>query len=273
MSDLDEVVEAVEGVSTFQPRKREKRMGAILEYLLAHSPSTVEELTEQFGVSAMTIYRDIADLEADSLVVRNHGEVSAAASTLVESSARLRIHANVDLKRKLAEAALAKVHRGNSLFLDDSTTNLHLFPDLAQLSPLTVITNARFIAKKVVKESELRLVSTGGDYIDWADAYFGPLAVQTIRSMRADLCIMSSSAVRDGYCFHPDVMVAEVKRAMLEAAEHRILVVDHSKFSRTALHRVDSLDVFDVVITDSLVSSEVLEELKSSTVEVVIVDQ
>lgn len=270
MSHLDYAMSDGMAPPLQQPRKREKRMGAILEYLLAHSPATVDDLTEQFGVSAMTIYRDIANLEADSLVVRNHGEVSAAASTLVESSARLRTIANVALKQKLATAALQRIHRGDSVILDDSTTNLQLFPQLGELAPLTVITNARFIARQVVSEPQLRLHSTGGDYADWADSYFGPLTVQAVSSMRADLCIMSSSAVHDGYCYHPDATVAQTKRAMLKAADRSILLVDHTKFARTALHRVGPLEDFDTIITDSLTPVEILDDLRRRQLDVVV---
>ena len=251
--------------------KREQRIGEILGFLASKVNTTVEELAETFGVSTMTIYRDLADLEADGLIVRNHGEISAVATTLVGLAARMRATQNTEVKTCLAKAALKYLRRSDSVMLDDSTTNLYLFPELDDFSPLTVITNSRFISNQVIQYPNLHLVSTGGNYTSWAEAYFETLTEQTIRSLHADVCIMSSSALSNGCCFHPDPLVAQTKKAMLQSSSCNILLVDHTKFLRTALHRVESLSKFQVVITNSLAPESCLENLRQMGVKVEII--
>lgn len=200
------------------------------------------------------MYRDIAELEANGTVSRERGIVSAAASTLTEASAQLRVQSQLDSKRRIAEAALDLVTPGMSLLLDDSTTNLHLFPHLAKKSPLTVITNARFIEEHVIRSGHLQLLSCGGDYYSWADAYFGPVTDATVAALNPDWVMMSTSAVSGGECFHPNSTVARTKRAMIESGRNLALLVDHTKFTRTALHKFAILDDFDVIIADSKTS-------------------
>jgi len=50
---------------------------------------------------------------------------------------------------------------------------------------------------------------------------------------------------------------------MMNSASKRILLVDSSKFGKTALHRFSPLSAFDLLITDWRVPVEVLDDLKA----------
>lgn len=254
-----------------RPAGREQRLREIVALAAGEGPVAPDQLAERLGVSVMTVYRDLAQLETEGLVIRSHGEVSAAASSLVEASCRLRMSTNTELKARIAAEALRLVRRGNSLMLDDSTTGRWLFPGLFERAPITVITNARFIAEAASEDPTVHLVSTGGDYVNWADAYFGPLTVATLERLHADLCIMSSSAVHQGFCYHPDPLAAQAKTAMLAHAERKVLLVDHTKFTRTALHQVYPVTAFTTVITDAGTPEAELEPFRAAGVEVRIV--
>ena len=111
-----------------------------------------------------------------------------------------------------------------------------------------MITNYQPVARELEENPGIRLLMTGGEYLAWADALFGPMAVRAIRRMRADAVFMSASAITDGAAYHPTEEAAEVKRAMLASSSLRVLYVDHSKFDRRALHRVAPLTDYDVLI-------------------------
>ena len=51
-------------------------------------------------------------------------------------------------------------------------------------------------------------------------------------------------------------MHSSTKRAMLAAAEKKILAVDHLKFDRSAFDRVCGFENIDVIVTDRRPSSE-----------------
>ena len=48
-----------------------------------------------------------------------------------------------------------------------------------------------------------------------------------------------------------DETVVRAKRAMMDQAACRVLVVNHARFDQTALYRLADLSEFDHVITDS----------------------
>ncbi len=266
-------VEALLAESTKRsPRNRRARLRKIVSLVSKEGVTTVEWLADNLDVSSMTVYRDVSELVDQGLLTRSYGEVSAASSSLAESSSKLRLGTNRELKDRIAKAAVKYVRRGDAVLLDDSTTSAHLIPALRNLSPITVATNARFIEELLINEPHMSLIHLGGDYLNWADAFFGPMTVRNIESLGIDVCLMSTTAVRGAHCYHPDPAVAETKRAMIHSAQRRILMVDHSKFVRTALHRFVAITDFTAVITDSLTPPEDIARIRDAGVEVVVVD-
>lgn len=249
-------------------RGPEERRRAILSHLLTHGNASVEDLAKLLSVSQMTVYRDVAELESLQLVQRRHGTISAAESSLTVSSARLRGEANQAKKKLLALAALAHMKRGMSLLVDDSTSAVPLVENLQQVAPITVVTNAEFIAKRVRSQENTRLILVGGEYEPWADAYFGALSLHMLSQVRADLCVMSATALTPTYMYHPNERVAQLKRQMLDSAKKRILLVDSSKFVRNALYKIGPLTDFDVVITDKDTPKEVVQAITDQDIKV-----
>ncbi|MDR1077796.1 MAG: DeoR/GlpR family DNA-binding transcription regulator [Propionibacteriaceae bacterium] len=223
---------------------------------------TVDEIAAAMGVSTMTIYRDVAELEKAGLLHLARGQVTAAGSNVHEASSRYRRTQAIAVKRKLAEAALELVEPGSAVFMDDSSTGLPLAQMLPGKAPLTVVTHYLPVFQELVGETQIRLLMTGGEYIVWADAFMGSTALKAIRSMRADAVFMSATAIINGRMFHPTENAADVKRAMIECAGFKVLYADSTKFTRTALHEIAPVSVFDVVIVDADLPEETLTGLR-----------
>ena len=92
---------------------------------------TVAALAREFGVSGMTVRRDLANLEARSEVRRTHGGAVLAERMILEFDYRERREANRAAKRAIAAAARRLVRPGQTLILDNGTTTLELAARLA----------------------------------------------------------------------------------------------------------------------------------------------
>lgn len=237
------------------------RQFAIAEAVVRAGSVSVEDLVELTGVSAMTIYRDLASLEASGVLQRHRGRVVAVANGLHEADATFRLEQSSADKQAVAELAGGLVAAGSSIMLDDSTSGVWLLRSLAEHTPLTVVTNSLLIAKEVISNSSDKLVVAGGEYQSWAQSLMGPAAVRMIRAMHADLCFLSASGIFDAGCYHPYEEVVEVKRAMLESAETRVLLLDHTKFGRRALFKFADLTEFDHVVVDAHTPRDTLTRL------------
>ncbi|WP_188043625.1 sugar phosphate isomerase family [Changpingibacter yushuensis] len=116
--------------------------------------------------------------------------------------------------------------------------------------PLTVATKSLLVADEVAERATTKLIVAGGAYQAWARSLMGPSAVASIRLMCADFCFLSASGVHGLSCFQPYQENVEVKRAMLESADERVLVLDHTKLHRRALFEFARLDKFERVFID-----------------------
>lgn len=233
-----------------QSSSQRARHLSIAELVLKQGSVSIEEIVEHTGVSMMTVYRDVNALESAGLLQRHRGRVSAVASGLHEASAAFRVEQEPQSKAEIARAIARKIPVGSSVVLDDSTSALYLVRELVKSPPMTVVTNSLLIARETSRTPEIELFLTGGSYQGWADAVLGPTTLATLSGLDADFCVLSASGLSNGKCYHPYQDVAAVKQAMLNIARTRILVLDHSKLHRTALHLFASLDEFEYVIVD-----------------------
>ena len=259
----------VSTVRRSSPRQLD-RHDAIAEMVLSQGSARIEDLAEAFGVSTMTVHRDLDMLEARGVLRKSRGVATALATSLFESSPEFRARQNRADKQAVALAALEFVEPGQAVILDDSTTGLHLAQMLPSRQPLTVITNFERVIQALIHEPGIALISLGGLHYQWCDAYMGSVTIESLRSLRADVLFMSTPAIIDDLCFHQHHDAALVKQAMFSSAAKRILFVDHSKFSQRALHAHLAVADFDHVIVDSHTPAEHVERLRDKGVSVIV---
>jgi DeoR/GlpR family transcriptional regulator of sugar metabolism len=250
--------------------RQEERRRAISEAVMAEGAVRIEELAERFGISQMTVHRDLDELEARGLLRKSRGLASALSSSLVESSDVYRSGQQTAEKQALAHAALALIEQGQSVFLDDSTTVLQMAKLLPSKGPLTVITNVLTIMNELKGVRGISLVALGGNYYNWCSAFMGSITNEAIAKLRADVFVMSTAAIIDDVAFHQALETVATKRSMLDSSATKILLADHTKFHKRALHAVADLTEFDVVIVDWQTSKEDRNRLKSKGINVVV---
>jgi DeoR/GlpR family transcriptional regulator of sugar metabolism len=246
------------------------RQRAITEVVMAEGAVRIEQLAERFDISLMTVHRDLDELETRGLLRKSRGVATALSTALVESSDVYRSNRQVAEKESLAIAALEFIEPGQAIFLDDSTTVLQLAKHLSARAPLTVITNVLTLMNELTGTRGISLLALGGDYYNWCSAFMGRMTIDAISKLRADTFIMSTSAITDDVCFHQTLETVDTKRAMFDAAATRILLVDHTKFEKRALHALAELTEYDIVIVDHLTSPEHITRMRAKGIRVVV---
>ena len=253
--------------------KASERRELMAEYLLEMGSARVEDLIERFGVSRMTVHRYLVTLERQGILRRAHGVVTLQPSNLYESSFRYRSSVGRAEKRALARAASEYVEPGHVVMVDDSTTALALLPEVAQVKPLTLISNSVAAVEALIRREDNDFVSLGGSYSRGYNAFVGIECERMIRNLRANLLYMSVSSVQGTEAFHQDERVVRVKRAMMAASSRKILAIDGSKFERIALHKIADLEEFDTVLCTSDMPPDTLAALERAGVETRIVEK
>lgn len=249
-----------------KPRKAGLRREEIAEAILSNGSGTAQDLAVSFGVSLNTIHRDLDELERQGVVRKFHGGVSAQPSGIFESNVAYRLKRMLPEKRLVAEHAVRFVQPGMSVMLDDSTTALQLVPLLNKIAPLHVVTNYLEVIRQLTASRDIRLIALGGEYDPQHDAFTGVKCVECIQSIRVDVAFTSTSAISATTAYHQEERVVVVKRAMLQSAAKRYLLVDHSKLGTVALHRLVPLSEFDLIIVDRGARESALADLDQNRV-------
>jgi DeoR/GlpR family transcriptional regulator of sugar metabolism len=249
-----------------------ERQRAISEAVMAEGAVRIDELAERFGISQMTVHRDLDELEARGLLRKSRGVATALSSSLVESSDVFRAGQQHEEKKEIARAAIELIEPGQAIFLDDSTTALEMARLIPSRTPLTVITNVLTLINELKGTRGVSLVALGGSYYNWCSSFMGGTTIEAISKLRADVFIMSTAAITDDVCFFQSQATVDVKKAMFNAAAKRILLVDHTKFEKRALYALLPLSDFDVVVVDSKTKPEDISRLRSQNVHVVVAD-
>lgn len=252
--------------------QRASRQQRVADTVLSAGSVTAAELADRFRVSLMTIHRDLDELARQGVVRKFHGGVSAQPSNVFEANIRYRLQINRGEKLALAHYARTLVEPGMSVMIDDSTTTLEVARLLTDVTPLTVVTNARAVTGVLHDVDGVRLIAVGGEYSRAHDSFLGTVCTDTIARLRVDLLLASTSAMTVDAIFHQETDIVEVKRAMIGSAARTVLLMDHTKLDRTALHSIVPLHEVDRVVVDRSSPGEFVDALSAAGTDVVVID-
>lgn len=251
------------------PNERQRR---IADEAISEGFVSAKRLADSFGVSVMTIYRDLEELQERRIVRRERGGATAQPSSLFESDVRYRILRFRAEKKALCARALEEIESGQAVMMDDSTTALPLAKLAQRLAPLTMMTHFRMSLDQMIGAKGVKIFCLGGEYLDTHDSYVGLGCERAISAVRPDVLFISTSAASEGVAFHQEEEMVRIKRAMMSVAQKKILLLDHSKFDRRAFLHLAPLTEFDLVLTDSGTSQNALSEMDRHGVTYEVVD-
>jgi DeoR/GlpR family transcriptional regulator of sugar metabolism len=249
------------------------RRSEIVALVQARGGVRIDELADRFGVSAMTIHRDLDHLDAQGMLRKVRSGAEAPPSEAFERNIDFRKALHLAEKQAVARVAFewaAERVRMQAVAMDDSTTALQVLPLLSTLLPLTVVTNFLPAINELATDPRVRLNAVGGDYVADFSSFVGPQSVRALRDMHYDVVFMSVPAVSRGMCFHPSSAAADLKRAFMASAELSVLLIDHTKVARRAIHRICDLADFDVVVVDEGLGSDEVQRLRDGGADVVV---
>lgn len=242
--------------------KRDVRRQQIVDLLVERGSVDLEDLAQRFGVSKMTIHRDLDDLEGTGILRKVRGGASMEASAQFESDFRYRKRQGVADKLRMARAAMRLVVPGMSVIVNDGSTAAVLGEMLSECRPLTVITNNKAVIDALMDAAGITLVALGGVYSPKFNGFFGLVTEECLGNLRADIAFISSPAVTGLRAYHMDADVVRSKRRMMDVAEKSCLLVNRSRFGQGALHALCDLAAFDSIITNERPTDTICAELE-----------
>jgi DeoR/GlpR family transcriptional regulator of sugar metabolism len=219
--------------------------------LFARQPSaSISDLARKFGVSDMTVRRDLAVLEKHSHIQRTHGGAMLTERMVLEFDYRERRAVNHAEKRAIALEARRLVQPGQRLILDSGTTTFEFATLLKDATDLTVITSSLAVASELQHVASIQVILLGGVMRQGSPDLTGPGTEHSLEFFSADIAFQGADGIGpDGSIYNADLRNARVDRHMRRIATRSVILADHTKIGRTALGRNGSLADVDIFIT------------------------
>lgn len=260
------------GAAVVDTLMAEERRQSILTQLQSEGRVIVGALAENFGVSQITIRKDLDMLAERGLAQRSHGgALLPSSSALFDPSLREKHKQHAPEKQRIGEAAAAMVTNGACVMLDSGTTTEAVARALKRFASLTVITNGINIATEL-SATNFDVILTGGNVRRNSSSLVGPIAEDVLREVHADVLFLGV----DGFDIEvglttPNLLEARVNRAMIAAARKVVAVCDSTKFSRRSLSRIAPVTSLHHLISDRNLPDEAAEALRNLNIEVTLV--
>lgn len=245
-------------------RKRE-----ILKILSQKESVGVEELAELFGVSRVTVRSDLDSLGSKGLLVRTHGGALSSENRNLIRMFSDTIAEKAEEKSRIAQAAAAFLHDGDTVIIDNGSTVMHVAEYLKDRN-ITVITGSLLAINELMKEESVELIILSGILRRYSMGAIGPLTCSTLDEIHADILFLGASAISEDGVWSSNLVEADTKKCMIRAADKVCLLADSSKLEMKGLGKIAAWQDIDYLVTDSLPDGFV-SFLESQGVKVVIV--
>jgi DeoR/GlpR family transcriptional regulator of sugar metabolism len=229
-----------------------------IEQLITQNKSVlVADLAKKFDVTPETIRGDLEKLERQGVLVRTYG-----GATLVESvddmTIQMRDTINYEGKHNIGKKAAGLIRDGETIFLDASTSSLHVARNIKDKRGVTVITNAEKVVAELAGFDDIRVICVGGKLEPKNMSYIGRIAEEVIRK---NYCANRFFFSCRGATLHRGLMEsseaeAEIKKAMMDMSETSIFLCDRSKLGKLGIHVISDLTGIDSIITDVKLDEE-----------------
>lgn len=247
-----------------------ERRRKIISILEERSSVMVPELSKIFDVTEETVRRDLEKLEMEGLLKRTYGGAVAVESTNMELPLKIREVTNIENKQSIGIKVAGFIEDGNTIALDSSTTALQVAKHIKSKRRITVITNSMNIVYELSNAKDCMVISTGGNLRPSSMGFVGRLAEESIKKFNVDKAIISCKGVHmDREVTESNEAEAEVKKAMVEAADKVFLLVDSTKFNRISFVNMLKLEQVGTIFTDKKLNEEWEQLLSERNVELV----
>lgn len=250
-----------------------QRRQSVHDYLARNGGGSIKELSDKFGVSEMTIRRDLMLLEQQGVIIRSHGGAMFADKLLEEPKLRDKQSRNADIKERLAAYAAERfVSEGDVLIVEGGTTVSKMASYLTQ-SQLTLMTNGLDTLHQLRKTAgKYTVLCCGGMFREPSGTFVGPAAETFFAQYHARTAFLSSlSFTVDTGFTDPNLMDTQVKKAMIRSAARTVMLLDSSKIGSRSFATVARLDEVSALVTDVGVPEHVREACEAAKVELHVV--
>lgn len=249
---------------------KSQRQRELINLLEMSEIMSIADLSVKLNSSMMTIRRDLEYLEEKGIVKKLHG-----GALLVKNDTQPSFHERIeelnDEKAKIGKKAAALIENNSIVFFDAGTTPLAVIEFIPDNIEFTAITTGLMTAIALCSHSNINVINIGGNIHKTSYSSVNYLSVDLIKKFNADIAFISAKAISlPQGTYEPHLPLIEIKRAVVEVSKKTVLLADHSKFENRSLCLSVPFDNIDLIITDDITPTKIIDEIKGLGKDVII---
>lgn len=231
------------GMKSFRLRRME-------QYILEKENASMEELCEEFDMSMNTVRMDVAELVKKGSVIKVYGGVcSNRQNSLVPFEERKM--KNSEKKKSVCKAAAELVEDGDIIFVDSGTTAMYLTDYLDKQKNVTVLTNNLNLIMRAVPYENIQVICLPGILERKTNSFISAETGKILARYNIKKGFFAATGVSEnGDVTNSSSLEYEIKREAMQNSEKRYLLIDSSKYGKSALLTYAHLEDMDRVIAD-----------------------
>jgi len=174
-------------------------------------------------------------------------------------------------KKEIAKIAIRYIEEGQSIALNDGTTNIEIARELKKtFNKLTIITNSLVVANELSDADGFNVILTGGMLNNKEYAFYGDLAENLLANFVVDKAFIGVSGVSltrgiTNYLIEE----VQIQKKLIEISQEVIILADSSKIDNVSLVKIADIDEVNLIITDSNLDSKILDKYLKNGIEIV----
>jgi DeoR/GlpR family transcriptional regulator of sugar metabolism len=249
--------------------KKSQRHDRIVSVLEANPAIRSSELAELLDVSAETVRRDLAELDASGRIKRTYGGAVRAKAFEPALAERSKLH--IAARERISSRAVERVEGADSMFISGGATTLHFARALRLTDrPLTVLTPAFSIATELCTNPLIQVMSLPGIVEPKEGLVHGADTIRSIAQFRASVAVVGASGVDEAGASEALLHAAQVYSAMIAAADTTVVLADSSKFGHRSLQQILAWSDDTALVTDTTPPDRLREAIVAAGAEVVV---
>lgn len=229
---------------SFQTRKQK-----ILEKLDIEGQIGIKEMAAMFGISEITLRRDVTQLAADGFLDRTHGGAMRVNPQAIPYSFVNKAAKNGEVKDRICRAAANEITDGDIIFMDCGSTVFRLCQFIRN-KKIKVITNSMPVVFEL-QNSSVTLNIIGGEFDSERQAVHGRIANEHIARYCATKAFLGVDGISVNGLFANSELEADITQTFITHSQKTFLLCDESKIGKETYLKFAEANAIGAIITNA----------------------
>lgn len=250
---------------------KEERHEIIIDRLTKHERVQVSELSEMLDVSAVTIRKDLSELEKQGRLYRSHGH-AIKTDPYINNRSVIEKEKLMPSQKMIIGAKAAELITADDSIIIASGTTIHAFARcIKPKHHLTAISACLRATEILGTMDNVDIIQLGGILRHSSLSVVGEFAKAPFADCTCSKLFLGVDGIDPDFGITTtDIREAELNKVMMRAAQKVIVLADSSKFMRRGFSKIADISEVDLIITDSGVPAAMRERLEEKGIELII---